>query len=54
MSDVQQSTELNSAQYFDDCDGQNIYKFSPVNVEITSNDVFNVEATDVTLSAARM
>lgn len=54
MSNVQQSTELKSAQYFGDCGGQSIYKSSPENVTITSNAVFKVEATDVTLSAASM
>lgn len=53
-SNVQQGTELRSTQYFDDFDCQNIYKSSPENVEITSNVVPKVEATDVTLSAPRM
>lgn len=53
-SNVQQGTELRSTQYFDDFDCQNICKSSPENVEITSNVVPKVEATDVTLSAPRM
>lgn len=54
MSSLQQVTELRSTQYFDNFIGQNIYVSLPENVEITSKVVPKVEATDVTLSAARM
>ena len=53
MSNLQQGTELRSTQYFDDFDRQNTCKSLPENVEITSNVVSKVEATDVTLSAAK-